>query len=406
MREIVVIGQGYVGLPVAVSFAQAGFQVFGFDIDANKVSNINKGLIDSPDVNVSILLDLISTKKLKIVNEIPKLEKPATFIITVPTPLKADGTPELSMLENACLLISSVLKEGSLIINESTSFIGTLRNFIKPIIEGNSGQANIKFAVAPERIDPGNKSWNISNTPRIVSGLCRDAINISSELYKNICSSILVTSVPEIAESAKLFENTFRQVNIALVNEFSLISRKYGFSANEAISLASSKPFGFMPFFPGIGVGGHCIPVDPAYLVYSAELVGVETKLINLANETNSFTPRNVANRIEQIFEDKLSGKKIQLAGITYKKNSTDLRESPALSLMSELRNLGAILTWFDPLVSDFSDGRSSYIDKNIDLGLVITPHDCIDLSVWLTNGTKVLDLSSDKENYGWPKFL
>jgi UDP-N-acetyl-D-glucosamine dehydrogenase len=209
-----------------------------------------------------------------------------------------------------------------------------------------------------------------------------------------------------VAEAAKLFENTYRQVNIALVNELSNIANAIGFSTHETIKAASTKPFGFMPFYPSIGVGGHCIPVDPSYLAFSAELAGTEAKFINLANLTNSAMPKIIAKRIKIFLDGNLSGKKIQIAGITYKPNISDIRESPALDLMKELKALGASVSWYDPFVTKYNDQQGSELNSEIDLGLIVTPHSQIDFSVWKVSGTKVLDLSANIINFGWPKFL
>ena len=213
-------------------------------------------------------------------------------------------------------------------------------------------------------------------------------------------------SKPEVAEAAKLFENTFRQVNIALVNEFSTIADKLDFSTHEAISAAGTKPYGFMPFFPSIGVGGHCIPVDPIYLSYSAETVGLETNFINLADKINLSMAKNVAKRIEVKMGGDLTGKRIQIAGIAYKAGVSDMRESPAVQLMKEIKDLGAILSWHDPLVKRFSGEISIPLDPTINLGLIVTPHEEIDFSVWLDAKTNVFDLSASPMNYGWTKFL
>jgi UDP-N-acetyl-D-glucosamine dehydrogenase len=209
-----------------------------------------------------------------------------------------------------------------------------------------------------------------------------------------------------VAEAAKLFENTYRQVNIALVNELSNIADAIGFSTHETITAASTKPFGFMPFYPSIGVGGHCIPVDPSYLAFSAESAGVGAKFINLANLTNRTMPKIIAERIKIVLDGNLSGKKIQIAGITYKPNISDIRESPALDLMKELKALGASVSWHDPFVTKYNDQQSSELNSEIDLGLIVTPHSQIDFSVWKVSGTKVLDLSANIINFGWPKFL
>jgi UDP-N-acetyl-D-glucosamine dehydrogenase len=405
-KNVVVVGQGYVGLPLSVNAAKSGYKVYGFDVNNEKVEQLKKGLTDSPEIKKNDLLRLQKKGNIEFTSTIPKLNKQSIYVIAVPTPLDSNRKPDLSMLINACELVASVIKENSLVINESTSHIGTLRNLIKPTIDMLSSAKNIMYAVAPERIDPGNTKWDIKNTPRILAGLDDIAGQITLTFYSKFCNQIHIASKPEVAEAAKLFENTFRQVNIALVNELSNIANAIGFSTHETIRAASTKPFGFMPFYPSIGVGGHCIPVDPSYLAFSAESVGADAKFINLANITNSSMPRTIAERIKINLGGDLRGKKIQIAGITYKPNISDLRESPALDLMHELKSLGASVIWHDPFVTKYNEEKSSELNSDIDLGLIVTPHDEIDFLIWKNSGVKVLDLSANPTNYGWPKFL
>jgi UDP-N-acetyl-D-glucosamine dehydrogenase len=405
-KNIIVVGQGYVGLPLSVNAAKSGYKVYGFDISNEKVEQLKKGHTDSPEIKKSDLLRLQKKGNIEFTSTIPKLNEHSIYVIAVPTPLDSDRKPDLSMLINACELVASVIEDNSLVINESTSYIGTLRNLIKPTIDKLSSAKNIMYAVAPERIDPGNSKWDMKNTPRVIAGLDDIASQITIKFYSKFCNQIHIASKPEIAEAAKLFENTFRQVNIALVNELSNIAYSIGFSTHETIRAASTKPFGFMPFFPSIGVGGHCIPVDPSYLAFSAESVGTDAKFINLANITNSAMPKIIAERIKITLDGNLSGKKIQIAGITYKPNISDLRESPALDLINELKSLGASVSWHDPFVTKYNGQQSSELNPDIDLGLIITPHDQINFSIWKVSGTKVLDLSANTQNYGWPKFL
>jgi UDP-N-acetyl-D-glucosamine dehydrogenase len=405
-RNVVVVGQGYVGLPLSVNAAKSGYKVYGFDISNEKVEQLKKGHTDSPDIKTSDLLRLQKRGNIEFTSTIPKLNDQSIYVIAVPTPLDSNRKPDLSMLINACELVASVIQDDSLVINESTSYIGTLRNLIKPTIDKLSLAKNVMYAVAPERIDPGNTKWDMKNTPRVIAGLDAIAGQITVTFYSKFCNQIHVASKPEVAEAAKLFENTFRQVNIALVNELSNIADSIGFSTHETIRAASTKPFGFMPFFPSIGVGGHCIPVDPSYLAFSAESVGADAKFINLANITNSAMPKIIAERIEIILDGDLNGKKIQIAGIAYKPNISDLRESPALDLINELKSLGASVSWYDPFVTNYNEEKSSELNSDIDLGLIVTPHSHIDFSIWKNSGVKVLDLSANPTNYGWPKFL
>jgi UDP-N-acetyl-D-glucosamine dehydrogenase len=405
-KSVIVVGQGYVGLPLSFNAAKSGYKVYGFDISKEKVEQLKKGHTDSPEIKKSDLLRLQKKGKIEFTSTIPKLNEQSIYVIAVPTPLDSNRKPDLSMLINACELVASVIQDDSLVINESTSYIGTLRNLIKPTIDKLSSAKNIMYAVAPERIDPGNTKWDMKNTPRVIAGLDSMAGQITVTFYSKFCNQIHIASKPEVAEAAKLFENTFRQVNIALVNELSIIADSIGFSTHETIRAASTKPFGFMPFFPSIGVGGHCIPVDPSYLAFSAESVGADAKFINLANMTNSAMPKIIAERIEIILDGDLNGKKIQIAGITYKPNISDLRESPALDLINELKSLGASVSWYDPFVTNYNEEKSSELNSDIDLGLIVTPHSHIDFSIWKNSGVKVLDLSANPTNYGWPKFL
>jgi len=404
--RITVVGQGYVGLPISVCAAEAGHTVFGFDIDQEKISKLKLGITDSPEVSIDRLLDLQLKNNIKFSSSINDGSGSSIFIIAVPTPLNSKQKPDLSFLTSACELIAQVVGPSSLIINESTSYIGTLRDLIKPIIDKLSGLLDLNYAVAPERIDPGNKVWNIKNTPRNVAGLTTAATQQTADFYTSFCDSVNVVSSPEVAECAKLFENTFRQVNIALVNELSEVANKLNFSTHEAIMAAATKPFGFMPFYPSVGVGGHCIPVDPSYLSYSAEMAGIDAKFIKLANQVNSAMPKILKERIKECLDGDLRGKKVQIAGISYKPDISDLRESPALDLIKELETSGAIVSWHDPFVEEYDGRMSVLLSHNIDLGLIITPHSQIDFSIWKKANVKVLDLSANSNNYGWPKFL
>ena len=404
--KVTVVGQGYVGLPIAVCAAEAGYTVGGFDIDGKKISHLESGISDSPEVSQEQILSLQAKGKLFFSSNIFDHKESSIYVIAVPTPLDEGSKPDLSYLRNASESLATVVKSEDLVINESTSYIGTLRNFIKPIIEELSGLLDLEYAVAPERIDPGNKNWSIKNTPRNIAGITDQATKRAIKFYGSFCDLINTVSKPEVAEAAKLFENTFRHVNIALVNEFSEITNKFIFSANEAIIASATKPFGFMPFYPSIGVGGHCIPVDPSYLASSAEQVGVNSKFINVANHINISRPKTVADKIRIQLGGDLIGKRVQIVGITYKPNISDLRESPALELITELKSLGAKVIWFDPYIETYNGESSQPLDPIIDLGLIVTPHDNIDFSIWKKSNTRVLDLSANSRNFGWPKFL
>lgn len=404
--NLVIVGLGYVGLPVAIHAAEAGNNVLAFDTNEEKLSRLHQGITEIPDLTSQQINKLQSSGNLRFTSKLEKQNEKSIYIIAVPTPLDADKAPDLTMLKKACETIAKVVTDNCLIINESTSYIGTLRNFIKPIIDQGSQVTTLKYAVAPERIDPGNKKWFIKNTPRLVSGITLEATKEAVVFYSQFCNEIHEVSTPEVAEAAKLFENSFRQVNIALVNELAQIADKLNFSTHETIMAAATKPFGFMPFYPSVGVGGHCIPVDPSYLSYSAEIAGVDAKFIKLANRVNSSMPNVVKDRIKDYLGGDLAGKHVQIAGISYKPDISDLRESPALELIKELETEGAIVSWHDPFVDVYNGKRSVALSNDVDLGLIVTPHSKIDFTIWKKTNVKVLDLSANSNNYGWPKFL
>ncbi len=403
--KISIIGQGYVGLSLSIGAAKAGHKVIGIDTNEKLISSLNRYESKVPGISSEEIQNLIQSFHFNPTSDLSEMNGSEIVVIAVPTPLSQSREPDLQFLEAAVTSIANVMQNSALIINESTSFPGTLRNFIKPKIE-NISKIKFEYASAPERIDPANLNWNIANTPRVIGGLTEKATTLASVFYKSFCSEIHGVLTPEVAEASKLFENTFRQINIALANEFSLIASKLGFSTNDAISAAATKPFGFMPFYPSIGVGGHCIPIDPSYLSFAANQVGIQANFIELANETNLSMAKHVVERINNFLRKPLLNLNIQLIGISYKIDVADLRESPALILISELRSKGAVVKWHDPLVNEWNNENSSQIDPNVDLGLIVTPHKSIDLSVWKKSTTKVLDLSANSNDYGWPKFL
>jgi UDP-N-acetyl-D-glucosamine dehydrogenase len=403
--KIAVIGQGYVGLNLAVVSAYFGHDVIGIDLSEKLVNQLLNGETFVPGIDKETLIKLINSKNYTPSTDSSLMDGADVVVIAVPTPLDSNRRPDLTYLERACTQISQFLKNKALIINESTSYPGTLRNFIKKTIESNS-TVEFLYASAPERIDPGNSNWKLTNTPRVISGLSNEATEKACEFYQTFCSKVHPVSSPEVAEASKLFENTFRQINIALANEFAIVAHQLGFSATEAINAASTKPFGFMPFFPGIGVGGHCIPVDPSYLSYAAELVGGEARFIELANSTNLSMAKYTVDRITHLFGGSLLGKSVQIAGIAYKPDIPDLRESPALLLINELKSKGAVVTWCDPHVQEFQGEKSSELNPKVDIGLIVTPHKKIDFSKWQSMGERVLDLSALPNTYGWSKFF
>ena len=393
------------GLTVAIEAARSNNRVIGFDNDLQVVKNLNNGISNVPGIQKDEIVRLIKIGQYTPTNNNELLESAEVVIIAVPTPLDFARKPDLSYLESAAKMIGLYASNNTLVVNESTSYPGTLRNFIKPTIEKISSKKFL-YAAAPERVDPGNPKWNLKNTPRVIAGLTDQATNMAISCYSSFCDEIYKAPSVDIAEASKLFENTYRQVNIALVNEFSEIANSLGFSTSEAVKAANTKPFGFNAFYPGIGVGGHCIPVDPSYLSYAAELSGIKTKFIDLANETNLSAHIKVAARIKNYMQGNLEGIRIQIAGIAYKPNVSDIRESPALLLINELKNMGAKVSWHDPIVKTLDGIKSEPLSTAIDLGLIVTPHDAIDFGIWRKSDVKILDLSASEKTYGWTKFL
>lgn len=404
--NLTVVGLGYVGLPLAIAAAKRGFKVTGFDIDEKRVTQLNQGISFSTDIDEVEITNLLKSNCLRFTTTLKRLDEESIFVIAVPTPLNSTGEPDLEMVESACGYIAKVINDGDLVINESTSYIGTVRGMIKPLIEAKSGFRNLDFAVAPERIDPGNKFWNIVNTPRNIAGITNRAGERALNFYSKLCESVSLLEVPEEVEAAKLIENTFRQVNIALINELTELSDKLEFSLHNAIKAAETKPFGFMPFYPSIGVGGHCIPIDSNYLTYSAKKVGFQLKLVETANSINSIMPSHTVKKIQAKLSGDLKGKRIQLVGISYKTNTSDLRESPAIKLLGLIRSLGADIIWHDPLVKIYQGETSTPLESDLDLGLIIAPHEVIDFTPWKNSKFPIFDLSASSTSIGWPKLF
>ena len=372
--KISIIGQGYVGLNLAMAIPNH-HQVVGYDVNPELVTQLLGGNshiegISSEDLTLKVTnASYIPTSDSSLITD------SEIIVIAVPTPLDANRQPDLSYVRSACLTIASVMKSKVLVINESTSYPGTLRDLIKPLIEEKSSSSSLyEYAVSPERVDPGNKSWNLFNTPRLYSGLTSEASNKAREFYSSFCKELHEVSSPEVAEAAKLFENTFRQVNIALVNEFAQIAHALGISVYETLDAANTKPYGFMKFLPSAGVGGHCIPVDPSYLSATALELGVPAKFIDLANETNLLMANYVISRVLQDNPPTLKGKRIQVVGVAYKPNVADTRETPAGRLIDGLRSLGADVIWHDPLVS-YWRGESSSALGSVDIVILVTNH-------------------------------
>jgi UDP-N-acetyl-D-glucosamine dehydrogenase len=374
--RVAIIGQGYVGLTIAVGAAGAGHSVVGFDVNDGLVAQLNSGKSHIEGIRDSDLTGFIAAGTYVASSNPSVLDGCDVIVIAVPTPLDADRNPDLSFIYAASNLLSQYVKNPALVINESTSYPGTLRKEIAARITG----VDHLYASSPERVDPGNKTWRTKNTPRLIGGLTPTAVAKAKEFYGSFCDTIIEVSSPEVAEAAKIFENTFRQVNIALVNEFAQIADALGISGREVLDAAATKPYGFMEFNPGPGVGGHCIPVDPSYLAHVANEVGVPATFIKRANEVNLAMPAYVVKRLVAGRGGSVKGKKVVVVGVSYKSNVADTRETPAAAVIDLLREQGAIVTWHDDLVGTWR-GESSSPINGADIAVVVTKHDGLDLA-------------------------
>ena len=375
--KIAIIGQGYVGYALSLAAIKAGHFVIGFDTNPKLISEIKaKGEL----------------KNYLPTNNEADIKDQDAYIIAVPTPLDEKNLPDLSFLISAAQLIARSASKGALVINESTSYPGTLREIVITEIE-NSNKAKFLYAAAPERIDPANTKWSIKNTPRVIAGIDDQSSKAAYEFYKLICDEVMLVSSPEVAESAKLFENTFRQVNIALVNELAQITEKLGISANEVIKAAATKPFGFMKFNPSLGVGGHCIPIDPIYLAQKAESVGASAQFIRQANLVNQQMPLYVLKRLAGLLGGDISGKKICIVGISYKPDVTDMRQSPAVVLWQELEKRGALVSFHDEIVKEFEGKTSAALaPKAFDLTVVAVAHSSLEVDKMINSAPIIFD--------------
>ena len=377
---ISVIGLGYVGLPLAISAAQSGYEVYGIDVDQVKVDLIKSGKSPVEDISDPEIQNAISGK-LKVGSVFSPVEDSSIVIICVPTPLDVDRKPDLSLIDAAVKSFAKHLSKSTLVILESTVQPGTTRDYLVSLILKYSALTPSDFNVAysPERIDPANKKWNLKNTPKIVAGVNPTAAKQAKDFYSKFVDNIVECESPEVAELAKLLENTFRYVNISFINELSMFCRSFGVDINQVIAAASTKPYGFMPFYPSIGVGGHCIPVDPLYLSDKARTLGVQSKFIDLADEINTQMP----NYFLKVAKEKiggLRGKKILVIGVSYKPNVADVRETPVEALIFGLRAEGAQVFWHDDLVVEWNDEKSSPLDQGYDLAILATAHDYLNL--------------------------
>jgi UDP-N-acetyl-D-glucosamine dehydrogenase len=389
--RVAIIGQGYVGLTIA-AFAAGHFEVVGFDSNQVIVDQLNQGISHIEGVESSLLARWIKSGSYKATTNGSDIQGSEIVVIAVPTPLTGERKPDLSYIESACKTIGLNLSAAVLVINESTSFPGTLRNFIKPEIEKYSSEKiDHLYAISPERVDPGRNDFNQRNTPRLYSGLTPEASAKTRDFYSKFCENLIEVSSPEVAEAAKLFENTFRQVNIALVNEFAQISHSLGISVYETLEAANTKPYGFMKFTPSAGVGGHCIPVDPTYLATVAEEHGAPATFIRRANEVNLEMSKYVVRRVVEDNRGNLQGKNVLVVGVAYKPNVADVRETSAELVIEHLRSQGALVSWHDDVVGNWK-GENSAPLQGADIAVVVTKHDSVDEKKILASAPYVFD--------------
>ena len=384
--DLAVIGLGYVGLPLAIEAANSNLNVAGYDINDSVVSNLNNSISHVEDISNEVLKDALS-KDLLITTDSNVLGDSEYVVISVPTPL-TDYQPDLSYVEAATKSIAENLKKGQTIILESTTYPGTTLEIVKPILEKISSLVageDFLLGYSPERIDPGNKEWTFKNTPKIVSGINKTSLKKISEFYNSIIDEVVEVSGTREAEMVKLVENTYRQVNIAMVNELAILSNMLDIDIWEVVDAAKTKPFGFQSFRPGPGVGGHCIPIDPKYLSFKTRQIGQPVRFVELAQEINNSMPNYVISRISELMNKKeilLKNSKILLLGVAYKKDIGDTRESPAIDIIESLLEKSAEVSFYDPYVDELIVNKESILKEqdlesisNYDMVIIHTPH-------------------------------
>ena len=370
------------GLPLAIAAAQNNFEVTGFDINVEKVAKISNGISTVEDISDAQLRTLLKSGNYRITDD-PVFDSNINIVcICVPTPLDNNHKPDLRAIKAAVVDVGRNLEPGMLVIVESTISPGTTRQLLLPILIKTSGLSKEEFhlAYSPERIDPLNKEWNIKNTPKLVAGLTDQAAKLAQEFYSKFIDQVVICPTVEVAETAKLLENSYRLVNISFINEISMFCQKIGVDVNEVVKAAATKPYGFMPFYPSVGVGGHCIPVDPIYLSEAAKSAGAGSRFIDLADEINQAMPSYFVERAKQIIGG-VKSKKILVIGLSYKPNVADVRESPVISLIEQLRKSGAEVFWHDDLVKSWNGEETTPISSDFDLAIIATPHAYLELS-------------------------
>lgn len=412
-----VIGLGYVGLPLAVEKAKAGYRVIGFDVQSQKINMLNNGHNYIGDVVDDDLRGMVADGRLRATTDYSFLREVDAVAICVPTPLDIYQQPDTSYVENSTREIAKFLHTGMLIVLESTTYPGTTEELVKPILESTGLRCGEDFflAYSPERVDPGNKQFNTKNTPKVVGGVTTACSQVAEMLYRQVLNGdVHVVSSPAVAEMEKIYENTFRHINIALANEMAVLCSRMGINVWEVIEAAKSKPYGFMAFYPGPGLGGHCIPVDPFYLTWKAREYGYHTRLIELAGEINNAMPEFVVQKIAEILnEDRksLRGSTVYLLGVAYKKDIDDYRESPVLKMIGLLEERGATVWVSDTHIREFHYRGKSYICEELreerlrmaDIAVITTDHSGFDYDMIGTASRSLLDTRNSMREYSKP---
>ncbi|HEY6329386.1 MAG TPA: nucleotide sugar dehydrogenase [Blastocatellia bacterium] len=413
-----IIGLGYVGLPLAVEFARGGFSTIGFEVDQARIEKINSGISYIPDVPTEIVRSLVEHDRLSASSDFTKLRGVDAVIICVPTPLRKTKEPDISYILAAAEQVAAHLHSPQLVILESTTYPGTTDEVLLPMLRGTGLKLDEDFYVAfsPERVDPGNSQFQTQNIPKVVGGVSKMSTEIAATLYQAIVQRVHKVSGARVAETAKLLENTFRSVNIALVNEIAQLCYHLGIDSWEVINAAATKPFGFMPFYPGPGIGGHCIPLDPHYLSWKARLHGFEARFIGLAEEVNSHMPRHVLELIQDGLNGQakaVKGSRVLILGVAYKRDINDVRESPALAVIEQLLHKGADVTYHDPFIPETKlDGReplqSVPLEDNTlsdaDCVVIITDHSVFDYSRIARLSRLIIDARNVTRGLGLPE--
>lgn len=409
-----VIGLGYVGLPLVAEIAGAGFKTLGIDIKNARVAQINEGESYISDVKSETITELVKKGRLSATTDFSLVKDLDVIIVCVPTPLTETKEPDVSYVVGTAKTLSKHLTKEQLIVFESTTYPGTTKEVVLPLLEegGLKGGQDFYLAYSPERVDPGNKKYTIKNTPKVVGGINEESTKVAELFYTQFVDRVIPVSSTQVAEMTKLLENVFRCVNIALVNELMLLCDRMGIDVWEVVEAASTKPFGFMRFLPGPGLGGHCIPIDPFYLSWKAKQYGFQTEFIELAGKTNENMPYYVVSKVFEALNDhqkSIKGSSILLLGVAYKKDIGDVRESPALKVMSLLLKRGAKVDYHDPFVSEVEvDGHKfssfpleSSLLKKSDCIVILTDHSQVDYSFLVANSKLIVDTRNVLADFG-----